>query len=67
MDDETFCLYLAIEVMLPWDKRLELSDMHDRSATNLQMAKRFMVPSAIIEHYFDSGYGQISFTFNRSM
>lgn len=67
MDEETFCLYLAIEVLLPWSQRMVLSDMKHNGDTPLQMATRYRVPVAIIEHYFDCGYAEISFEANKRL
>ena len=66
MDDETFCLFLAIEVMLPWAKRDALLTMKEAKATPYQMAKHFMVPVAIIDCFFESGYSPLSYEANRS-
>ncbi len=68
MDTETFCLYLAIEILLPWTLRGKLSDMHhEKGFTTLQIAKHFMVPCAIIEQYFECEYGALSFKANKDV
>lgn len=56
-DDEMFCFYLAIEVLLPWGSlRDEAMDMHHSGKTDLEIATRFKVPVRIITHFFDGGW-----------
>jgi len=67
IDDETYCFYMAIELMLPWAHRDELSDMNANNEPPLEMAKRFMIPLQIIKHYFEGEYGARSFRINRGL
>lgn len=65
-NDEIFCFYLAIELLLPFgDLRDELLEMRERKATYLEMARRFMVPERIISHFFESGWSEISWQARR--
>lgn len=66
VDEETFCFYLAVEVMLPWPKRLMLSDMKARGEPILSMAQIFKIPTIIIDHYLNSGYAPLSFAANKA-
>lgn len=60
-NDEIFCFYLAMEILLPYGKlRDELLAMRESKATYLEMARRFMVPERIICHFFESGWSEIS-------
>lgn len=51
LDDETFAFYLAIEVMIPWQLRYQFDRLRSMNATTLQMAKVFMVPERIVQHF----------------
>ena len=65
-NDEVFCFYLAIEILLPFGKlRDELLEMRKQKATYLEMAKRFMVPERIVCHFFESGWSEISWKARR--
>ena len=65
LDGETFCLYLAIEVLIPWRYRQELSaDLHERRLTLLQIAHKYAVPRAIIEEILETDYAESSYKIN---
>lgn len=65
-DDEMFCFYLAIEVLLPWGPlRTEAMDMHASGKTDLEIANRFKIPVRIITHFFDGGWSKWSWEGHR--
>ena len=67
-NDEMFCFYLAIELLLPWgDLRDEAMDMHKANRTPYEIAKRFMVPELIVSHFFDGGWCKRSWEGNRAV
>lgn len=67
-NDEMFCFYLAIELLLPWgDLRDEAMDMHDKGKTHYEIAKRFMLPEWIVSHFFDGGWCSRSWEGNRAI
>lgn len=56
-NDEMFCFYLALELLLPWGElRDEAMDMHKKNRTHYEIAKRFMLPELMVRHFFDGGW-----------
>ena len=56
-NDEMFCFYLALELLLPWgDLRDEAMDMHRKNCTFYEIARRFMLPELMVKHFFDGGW-----------
>lgn len=61
LDGETAGIYGAIEFLLPWSIRKEISDQrHDNNKTNFQIAEKYLVPMVIIDQLFDLNYGEVS-------
>lgn len=57
IDDEKFCFYLAMEILLPPGKiRKEAIDMRASGKTSYEIAKRFLIPERIVTHFFDMGF-----------
>ena len=52
LDEESAALFMAIEVLIPWGLRSQLSEMLTNRATAYQIAKAFMVPYNFIEFIF---------------
>ena len=64
-NDEMFCFYLAVELLIPWgDLRDEAMDMHAKGRTNYEIAKRFMLPELIVQHFFEGGWFRRSYEGN---
>lgn len=56
-NDEMFCFYLALELLLPWgDLRDAAMEMHAKNRTSYEIAKRFMLPELMVKHFFDGGW-----------
>ena len=51
LDDETAALFLAFEVMVPWELRSQLMMMRGLGASNMQIAKAFLVPARMVEFF----------------
>ena len=67
-NDEMFCFYLAIELLIPWgDLRNEAMDMHKNNRSFYEIAKRFMVPEWIVAHFFDGGWSERSWHGNNAI
>lgn len=67
-NDEMFCFYLAIELLIPWgDLRNEAMDMHKNARSFYEIAKRFMVPEWIVSHFFDGGWAERSWSGNNAI
>lgn len=67
-NDEMFCFYLAMELMIPWGElRNEAMEMHERNRTNYEIAKRFKVPEWIVSHFFDGEWTRRSWDGNRAV
>lgn len=67
-NDEMFCFYLALELMLPWGElRNEAMDMHRKGRTHYEIAKRFMLPELMVSHFFDGGWSVRSWNGNRAV
>lgn len=69
---EAVGFYLAIEVLLPWCLRPQLNDMIDAKATNLQIAKAFMIPEFVVRHirsvmFGGKNYLGVSYEWNRTI
>lgn len=60
IDAETCGIYSAIELLLPWSIRGEISDQRMLGKTNYQIAERYLVPMAVIDQFFDLKYAEIS-------
>ena len=66
LDPETMALCLAMELLLPWIDRGCLSDWHHNDhETNYHIAKKLLVPKEVICQYFELGYAEKSFEFNK--
>lgn len=61
LSPEAVGFYLAIEVLLPWCLRDQLNGMIDAKATNLQIAKAFLVPEFVIRHIRNTMFGGKSY------
>ena len=67
-NDEMFCFYLAMELMIPWGElRNEAMEMHEKNRTNYEIAKRFKVPEWIVSHFFDDEWARRSWDGNRAV
>lgn len=65
-DDETTGIYLAMEVLIPWEIRARLSGWkREERETNYQIACRLLVPQEAINHFFDLGFAEQSAKFNK--
>lgn len=51
LDAETAALYIALEVMIPWRLRQQFYALKDAGATCYQIAKAFMVPQTLVNHF----------------
>lgn len=51
LDDETAALFLAFEVIVPWELRSQLAMMRGLGASNMQIAKAFLVPVRMVEFF----------------
>jgi len=51
LSDEAAALYMAFEVLFPWSLRTQYNRMLDLGATNMQIAKAFMIPVNFIEFF----------------
>lgn len=67
IDDETYCFYMALELLLPWSHRMALSDMKASGAPPRVMATCFMIPCQVIDHFFEGGYAERSFRINSAL
>lgn len=67
-NDEMFCFYLALELLLPWGElRDEAMAMHTKNCTSYEIAKRFMLPELMVLHFFDGGWCTRSWDGNRAI
>ncbi len=53
LDTEHFTFVMAIELLLPWERRDDLHKQKETGLTNHQIALNFSVPESIISLYFD--------------
>lgn len=67
LDDEQFCLFLAIELMIPWKFRGEISDVYRQQNSTYQVALSTRVPLSIVDFFFNNDYSGVSAEINRSV
>lgn len=60
LDYESMGIYMAIELMIPWRFRGELSDLRATGKTNHQIAEQYLLPMAVVDQYFDCHYAECS-------
>jgi hypothetical protein len=57
---EEFNFYCAVEILFPWKQRRWALDARRKGYSYFDIAKRFLIPAAIAEFYFESSYGPLS-------
>lgn len=70
LDEETSAFYLALEVMIPWCLREQFNMMRELGATHYQIAKAFMIPERMVEHFVgmeSETYAALSRRLNRNI
>jgi len=74
LDDETAAIYMAIEVLIPWEMRKQggqIDQMRKMFGENnyYPIAKALMIPENVVQHFFDGekNLSALSFTTNLSV
>lgn len=68
---EEAAFYMALEVLLPWELREQLLQLRELGATHYQIAKVFMIPQPMVDHFLEdyecSSYITLSQRLNKNI